>query len=307
MVNANASPSSVAETIDRQIAALARRQRGYVTRQQLLELGVGPEAIRYRARTGRLLRVHAGIYAVGHLPTLPQDRAAGALLASGPHSVLSHGSAAALWGILREWRMPFEVTAPTVRRRSGIRMHRGLLAHRDIRTCAGLRVTSPARTLLDVAPRLSEKALRRAVNDLRRSGRLRLPELEDVLCRFPRASGARALRPFVAETTGNPTRSELEDSFLAFIERFGLPRPEINVWVAGREVDAWFARERVIVELDGWEFHRDRASFEADRDRDASALALDILTVRVTHRRVRETPEREAERLWAILRARRGR
>jgi hypothetical protein len=74
----------VEEPVDKQIAALAKRNRGYITRSQLIKLGLGAEAIRYRVRIGRLIPVYAGVYAVGHLPTLPQDRAFGALLACGP-------------------------------------------------------------------------------------------------------------------------------------------------------------------------------------------------------------------------------
>src|SRR5436305_6691507 len=171
------------DAIDRQIAALAKRQRGYVTRPQLMKWGRGEGAIRYRIRIGRLLPVYSGVYAVGHLPTLPQDRAVGALLACGPAAVLSHGSAATVWGIFKRWEMPFEVTAPTLHRRRGIRVHRGALQRRDIKTQLGIRVTSPARTLLDVAPRIRDKALRRAVNDLRRPGQLHLQQLEEILLR----------------------------------------------------------------------------------------------------------------------------
>jgi very-short-patch-repair endonuclease len=292
--------------IEREVARLAGRQRGYVTRGQLLAIGVTRHQIVYRVASGRLIPVHAGVYAVGHLPTLAQDRARAALLACGSAAVLSHRSAGSLWGIFKDWRMPFEVTAPTVRRPRGVTVHRAALERPDIRTHAGLRVTSPARTLLDIAPRLAERVLRRAVNDLRRQRHLHPQQLEDVVRRFPRAPGARRLRRFVEAPRDNPTRSDLEDRFLAFVERFGLPRPEINARVAGREVDAWFAQERVIVELDGWEFHGDRDSFEDDRDKDATALALDIPTVRLTDWRMERAPEREAERLWAILRARRA-
>ncbi len=294
------------ESIDRRIAALARRQRGYVTRPQLLKLGLSERAIKHRVHVGRLIPVYAGVYAVGHLPTLPQDQAVGALLACGDGAVLSHSTAATAWGIFKRWETPFEVTTVVVRKRGGIRVHRAALERRDKKTQIGLRVTSPARTLLDVAPRLSDKGLRRAVNDQRRAGYLRLPQLADVLERFPRDPSSRRLRPLLDAPRGAPTRSELEDKFVAFCARFGLPEPETNVWVAGREADAWFPRERLIVELDGYEFHSDRWSYEGDRDNDATALALGIATVRITEPRLDRTPEREAKRLAAILARRRA-
>lgn len=295
---------AMADRFDGKIAALAKRQRGYITRRQLLELGVGRESINRRLRSCQLIRVYTGVYAVGHEPTLPHDRAFAALLASGPDSAMSHGSAASAWRVFRGWQMPFEVTAPSVHRRRGIRVHRAALAPQDIKRCLGLRVTSPARTLLDIAPRVREKTLRRALNDLRLAGHLRLEDFAELLSRCPRHPGAKRLRSFIQAPNG-PTRSAFEDAFMAFTGRFGLPRPQMNVKINGIEVDAFFPVERVIVELDGYEFHADRGTFRSDRDRDADMLAVDLPTLRVTWDRLTETPVREAERLHAILRGRR--
>lgn len=291
--------------LERKIAALAKRQRGYVSRPQLMKLGLSEKAIRHRLRLGRLIRVYAGVYAVGHLPVLPQNRAAAALLACGEGAVLSHSTAACVWGIFKRWDVPFEVTAISWHRRTGIRVHRGTLERRDVRTQLGLRVTSAARTIFDIAPRLTDKGLRRAVNDLRRAGFLRLNELDELRHRFPRAPGARRIGPLLDVPAGGPTRSELEDTFIAFANRFGFTDFETNVMVAGREADVWFPNERVIVELDGVEFHADRESFEGDRDNDATALALGIGTVRITDARMKAAPEREADRLEQILGRRR--
>jgi hypothetical protein len=270
-----------------------------------MELGLGAEAIRYRVRIGRLIPVYTGVYAVGHVPTLPQDRATGALLACGPTAVLSHGTAACVWGIWKRWELPFEVTAAVKRSRRGIRVHRAELERRDRTTQIGLRVTTAARTVFDIAPRLTDKALRRAVADLRRAGYLRIPQLVELVERLPRSPSARRVRAVVDVPRGGPTRSELEDQYLAFAERFGLPPPETSVWIAGREVDIWYPDERVIVEVDGWEFHSDRESYEDDRDEDATALALGIVTIRITSPRMTNTPEREAERIQRILAMRR--
>jgi hypothetical protein len=290
----------MAEGFDAQIAGLARRQRGYATRRQLLNLGLGSDAISYRVEHGRLIPVYAGVYAVGHLPTLPQDRAYGAVLACGEGAVLSHGTAATVWGAFKRWEVPFEVTARAAHRRRGIRVHRAALTRRDITVQLGLHVTSPARTVLDIAPRLSEKALTRAVNDLRQARYLWLADMADVIERFPRAPGARRLLPFVERPTG-PTRSEFEDTFPKFCERFGLPVPVVNTWVHGFEADAFFPEHRLIVELDGWDFHSSHASFISDRERDTALLALGFQTVRITWERLKLEPEKEARRLHAIL------
>lgn len=124
---------------------MAKRQRGYVTRPQLMKLGLRRRAIQYRVAIGRLIPVYAGVYAVGHLPTLAEDRAVGALLACGAGAVLSHSTAAATWGIFKRWEMPFEVIAGSVRHRNGIKVHRARPERRDIAAQTGLRVTSAAR------------------------------------------------------------------------------------------------------------------------------------------------------------------
>jgi hypothetical protein len=112
--------------------------------------------------------------------------------------------------------------------------------------------------------------------------------------------GARLLRPFSEDHT-NPTRSAFEDDFLAFVARYGLPTPQINVHVNGREVDAYFPEHNLIVELDGWDYHKDREAFESDRERDAENLRHGLKTLRITKERMTQTPDREAARLQEIL------
>jgi hypothetical protein len=284
------------------IVAIAVRQHRCVTRAQLLALGVGSHAIAYWVRTGRLHRVHQGVYCVGTPPTTPLERAAAAVLACGAGAALSHGSALTLWGFQERWVMPLHMTVPGDRRRPGIviRQVPGL-TRADIRTHLGLRVTSPARTVLDCAPDLPAKRLVRIVNDGRRSGLLRLPALTDVIQRFPRHPGCARVRPLLERPTG-PTRSEFEDAFLAFCDRFGFPRPKVNVEVNGHEVDAFFEAEGVIVEMDSWDFHQDRASFENDRNRDVDNLVTGLVTYRLTWERMNGgDPGHEAGRLRKVL------
>jgi predicted transcriptional regulator of viral defense system len=292
----------VAASVDQKIAALARRQHGNVTREQLLSLRLGPAAVSYRVRTGRLHRAHAGVYAVGRPPSTALERASAAVLACGPGAALSHQSALTLWGLQSRWQGPMHVILGTERRRPGIVTHQARgLTRRDIRTELGIRVTSPARTVLDCAPSLPDKRLTRIVNDGRRSGKLKLKELDDVRRRFPNHPGAQRLAELIDASTGAPTRSEFEDAFLEFCKRFALPRPQINTTVRGHEVDALFAAERVIVELDGWDYHQGRAAFEVDRLRDADALEFELVTLRLTWERMNGAPAREAERLRRIL------
>lgn len=161
-----------------------------------------------------------------------------------------------------------------------------------------IRVTTLARALLDSAPNLTR--LTRTVNDALRSSYMTRTQLADVVRRCHNHPAAKLLLPFVASPNG-PTRSEFEDLFLAFCKHFGLPIPLISAIVCGYEVDALFAAARVIVELDGWDFHKDRAAFERDRSRDANLLAAGFVVVRITWERLTTRAPEEAARLHRIL------
>jgi very-short-patch-repair endonuclease len=284
------------------IAALAKRQHGYVTRRQLLRLGLGQRAIDYRLKLGRLIRVHGGVYAVGHLPALPMDRAYGALLACGAGAVLSHGSAAAVWGLEKHFKAPFEVTAPSRHRRPGITVHYAALHRADRAVNRGLPVTSPARTALDLAPRLTARQLDRAVDDLRSAGYLQPDPLAEVLARYPHHRGAAKLRS--VDTGREPTRSDWELDFIEFLKRYDLPMPLINTKISRYVVDVLFPDEKVIVELDSWQFHSSRSSFRRDRQRDAELLALGYVTVRITWERLADEPDQVVAELRTILASR---
>ena len=200
---------------DLAIARLASRQHGNVTREQLLVLGFNSAAISYRVKTGRLHRGHRGVYAVGRPPKTALERASAAVLACGPGAALSHRSALALWG-LADWRFGLEVSAACDRRPQGIKIHLCVdLGARNFRRHDDIRVTSPARTLLDCAPRLTQRALARAANEALRRKLVRRSDLADVIERFPRHPEARRLARF-ADATGGPTRSGWEDDFPAF-------------------------------------------------------------------------------------------
>jgi hypothetical protein len=210
-----------------------------------------------------------------------------------------------LWGFWKRWDEPFDVSVAGDRRPTGIRAHRraGLL-RRDVQVEQGIRVTSPAVALMDMAPEIPAKSLTRHINDGRRRKILTVKDVADVVERFPSHPGAPHLRPHAA-TTHNPTRSEFEDDFLPFCKLFGLPTPRLNTHLHGFEVDAYFEDAQLIVECDGWDFHNDRQAFEDDRERDATMLEHQLATIRITKRRLELQPEREAARLDAILQQRR--
>lgn len=287
-------------------ARIASRQHGNVTYRQLMELGLSDKAIARRIRTGRLFRVHTGVYSVGRPPTTALEKASAAVLACGPGAGLSHRSAFCLWGFTDHWHSPpFDVIVVRDRRPKGIKTHRARgLTRKDFRSLHGIRATSPARTILDRAPALPEKTLRRAINDALRSELLRPAALADTVARFPLHPGSKLLRPIIEDTDDGITDSTFEDDFLAFCTRHALPRPQTGVYVAGHRVDALFRDAKLIIECDGWDFHNTRDSFESDRDRDADTLAAGHATVRITKRRINTTPDHEARRLHEILAAR---
>jgi Transcriptional regulator, AbiEi antitoxin len=282
------------------VLALAKGQHGHLARRQLLAMGLSRGAIDGRIESGEYVRVHHGVYCIAPRRDDPISRAAAAVLACGPEAVLSHGSAATLWGFLRYWTFPLEVIA-TQRKRADIATHRcRSLKRRDVTRQHGVPTTSPERTILDNAPRLTKRQLTRMVNDGRLSGYVHLAALTDVVARNPLHPGAKLLRPLV-EQPGNPTRSGFEDDFKRFAATYGLPTPLINTTVNGWEVDAYFPDHRLIVELDGRRYHDDAQSFEEDRERDAEQLKRGVKTVRITDERFITSPDREAARLLEIL------
>jgi very-short-patch-repair endonuclease len=284
------------EPLRRQILARAERQLGHVTRGQLGELGVTPGWVRSQLRLGWLIRVHAGVYALGHAPRHAHARACAAVLACGDGAALSHAAAAALWGVL-EWPYTLEVTARYDHRRPGIHAHRSrTLTAREVCVHHGVRVTSPVRTVLDLKRRLTDAGLVRIVNELRLAGHLRATAFAELRQRSSR------VQRLLGDCEQNPTRSALEDRFCRFIVRHRLPMPEVNVRLPenGREVDALYREARLIIEIDSWRHHHDRVAFERDREKDADALGV-YDTLRVTERRLTHGGEAEAARIRHFL------
>ena len=227
-----------------------------------------------------------------------------AVLACGRQSLLSHRTAAALWDMAPTSTSLVEVTAPRGRTaQRGIRLHRvRRLADADRTTHDRMPVTTVARTLFDLAEVVDSTKLERAFERAERLELLDVAAVEDV-CR--RNRGRRALRhltallPSLAPTPR--TRSELERDFLDFCRAQGLPEPEANVLVAGFEVDALWREQRLVVELDGFEFHRTRAAFERDRARDAALQLAGYRVLRITWRRLRDEPREVAATIAALL------
>jgi very-short-patch-repair endonuclease len=298
-----------AVAVDKVIAAIAARQSGYILREQLVALDLTRSAIACRIKRGLLIPVHRGVYAVAHIPRDPKLRAHAALLACGKRSALAGGSAMSLYRLIRYWREPFEViVAGSDLRPSAIKVRtsRRLLT-RDIRALDGLRVTSPALTVLHNAQSLSDKRLTRAVNELRMEHRLTHEQLVDVVERFPRAPGARRVRSLFGVTAQEPDRSQFEQDWRPFARTHKLQGWDTNQIVCGYRVDVLFAPDLLIVELDGWGTHGTKPAFTSDREQDADILdRVRIPTYRISRDSFKAHPKRHADRIHRILAGRRG-
>ncbi len=259
-----------------------------MTRAQLLQAGLSDRTVANWVAGGKLIRVYHGVYAVGHRPANPLNGAHAALLAGGPASALAGECGLVLWAVWRRWPRQFEIVLNRRDRRpSGLLIHQSeTLAPGDITTLQGLRVTSPARTLLDSASRMQPYQLTRAINDLRLRGLLTLGRLADIIERNPTHRAVTLLRPHLDAAQPEPTRSVLEDRFLALLRKHRLPTPLINVHVAGHRVDAYFPDHCLVVELDGGT-HATRMAFGRDRRQDFEILLqTDVPTVRLPYEEV---------------------
>lgn len=289
------------------MARLATRQHGVVAQRQLLAIGFSERAIKLRMDAGRLNALHREVYAVGHSRVSRNGQWLGAVLAYGDSALLSHRTAAALWGLVKPRSSPIDVSAPVgrqgLRRRGGIWIHRGKLHPGDRTERAGIPVTSVARTLFDYAEVVDFQRLERAWEETDRLKLLRPGEVERVC---ERGYGRRALKPtrrLLAEVRAvTRTRSPLEDRFQRFCHFYDLPPHSTNVGVLGKEVDALWPAAKLIVELDSWEFHSHRAAFQRDRARDTRLLVAGYRTVRVTHDRLDKESAVLASEIRELLR-----
>jgi hypothetical protein len=231
-----------------------------------------------------------------------------AVLAYGPDAVLSHRSAGQLWGLYPRSEIAAEVTAPGSKlAKGGIVVHRGALPADEVGRMWGIPVTSVARTMFDLAGMLKEREVERAWNEMEvREYRLRLT-VPDLIERYPGRKGTPLLARLAAGKTEplGITRGELEEGFLALVDRFGLPRPRMNAYLALRdrfyEIDCLWEDRKVAIELDGRAAHRTRRAFEKDRERDRILTAAGYTTARLTWRQITETPAEVAGDLRLIL------
>jgi hypothetical protein len=289
------------------LAQAAKRQYGVVSAWQLAGLGYSKDDIGHAVATGRLHPIHHAVYAVGHAGISRHGRCLGAILSCGEGALLSHRSAAWLWGLTKRFHVPVEVTAASPRRtRGAIRVHSAAaLTEMDRTSHEGIAVTAAPRTFLDFAA-VDPHYLGQALDNARRLGLLDLIAMDELISRSKGFRGVARLR--AALEIHRPaafTRSGLERRFLELVQRAGLSRPSMNLFVAGHELDAYWSAQRFAVELDTFDYHGSPSAFEADRVRQENLKLAGIEMIRITGARMDREPTAVTERLRRLLAQRR--
>jgi very-short-patch-repair endonuclease len=282
---------------------LAARQHGVVSLAQLAALGYSEEAIRHAIESGRLHPVHHGVYAVGHAGISRHGQCMAVVLSCGDGALLSHRSAAWLWGMTKRFYVPVEVTASSPRRaREEIRIHSAeALAALDRVSHESIAVTAVPRTLLDFAA-VDPHYLGQALDNAQRLGLLDLVAVDELISRSKGFRGVARLRTALEIHRPSAfTRSGLERAFLALVRRAGLPKPSTNVFIEGHELDAYWPVERFAVELDTYDYHGSPRAFEEDRLRQENLKLAGIEMVRITGARMDREPTAVGMRVRQLL------
>jgi very-short-patch-repair endonuclease len=276
-------------TIDRVIAQIAVQNNWVVSWRHLVARSVSRRAVAHRARVGRLYRIHHGVYLLEPATTASRlTLFTAAVYACAPNAFLSHQSAAELWGLTKQRPGPIHVVVvgrnPGMRR-NGIRIHRTTtLTRKHVRHRHRVPITSPARTIADLAPSTAADELELLIATARRKGLISDRELRALVKHDPAF-----------------TRSKAEQLFLRLIRQANLPEPRANFKLEGLEVDLYWPEHKLVVEFDSWEFHKDRAAFERDRARDAKLTAAGYRVIRITWRALTERPLETITRIAQAL------
>jgi very-short-patch-repair endonuclease/predicted transcriptional regulator of viral defense system len=279
-----------------------------VTRRQLLDAGIPSTTIEDRVSRGHLVPLHRGVYAVGHEHLRTEGFWLAAVLAVGHQAVLSHRDAAALHELRPSNRPRIEVSTAKERDSTArIQVHgRRLLDAKDVEIKDGIRVTTVARTLVDLAEALSHQALTKVCGEAERQSKLDTTSIEQAIGRLRgrRGQSIAKLRAALADLAvhgATLTRSHLEDRFLDLLDAHDLPRPATNAHVSGYELDAVWHAQRVAVELDGWRDHKTRRAFQHDRTKGNAIQAAGYVLLRFTHDDVTRRPRETAAHVAAQL------
>jgi very-short-patch-repair endonuclease len=264
-----------------EIAALADSRHGVVTRALLLNAGFTERQIERRVQAGRLHRLYYGVYAVGHRRLTIEGRWMAATLATG--GVLSHATAATAWALRRSSGVIHVTVAGDAgrKRRQGIKVHRSTtLTPAEMTVLNGIPITTPARTIIDLSRVLEGRALEHVLDLADQRGLINFDHL--------RAANSASLQAVLQNYRPAETRSELEEALLRLCDDHGIPRPETNTRIEGIEVDAVWRDARLVVEIDGFRYHRAPSRFESDREKDVMLELMGWRVLRFTGRQLED-------------------
>ncbi|HTU97080.1 MAG TPA: DUF559 domain-containing protein [Solirubrobacteraceae bacterium] len=272
------------------MARLAGDQHGVVHVSQLAALGIGRSAMRHRIAKGRLHVVLPSVLSVGSSVLQPYGGQTAALLYAGDDVVISHDSAADLWGTPGNPSfVALTVVGRKVAEQPGVRIHRvATLDIRDVRLQHGLPVTAPARTLIDCATRPDIDEL---LNEARAQNLVTDTAIRQAIARCPGRTGIKALRALLeAEQESGYTQSQAERRLKRMVAAARLEKPIFNTYLEGIRVDAYWPRLNVVVEVDGYRFHGNWAAFQRDRARDNTLVGAGYVVLRFTWHQLTEEP-----------------
>jgi very-short-patch-repair endonuclease len=272
---------------------LVNRQHGVVTRAQLIELGLSPKAIQHRLGTGRLHPLMRGIYVVGRPQVGLRGRWMAAVLAGGPKALLSHRSAAALWGI-RGWdggEVEIVVPLSQSRRRLDVRVY-GRRRHDapESREVKGISVVHPIAVLVDLATCVPTGQLETAINEADHHGLVNPERLLRALDELPPWAGIGRLRKMLEGPIVTLSTTELESRFLPLARAVGLPSPHTQVWLDGHRVDFYWPHLDLVVEADSLRYHRTALKQSRDKRRDNDHTRAGRASLRFSHGQIRYEP-----------------
>jgi very-short-patch-repair endonuclease len=281
--------------------ALARTQHGVIARWQLLGFEISSDGIKHRVSTGRLHPLLRGVYAVGRREVTREGWWMAGVLACGEGAALSHETAAALWG-MRRHATKTHVSTP----RACALHHPGLVPHRrgalrdETTTHQAIPVTQPLFTLIDLATQIGERDLEAAINEADRLGLINVGTLAAELNAVTRRPGMARMRRVVGSFS--PTDSDLERRFLALVRKAGLPQPETQALVNGHRVDFYWPQYKLVVETDGYTWHRTPTQQIRDRERDQAHTRAGFTNLRFANAQVRFEEETVIDTLLAVAR-----
>jgi predicted transcriptional regulator of viral defense system len=295
---------------DSSIAQIAAEQHGLISLEQLRDLGMDRSTAQKRVDAGTLHRLHTGVYVVGYFRSTHRQQLMAAALACGPDAVVSHRSAAALWGLREDGRLSIDVTAPNRRGRvpKEIDAHRdGSLAPADRTVLHGIPCTAVPRTLLDFAAIAPIWELRKAISEAEVLRILNHDAVRQLIKRSRGRRGVARLRMVMDEIhpLTKRTRSNMELLFLRMCERAGLPQPEVNVMLypGGRRTmpDFLWRDAGLIVEADSRRYHDTDSAFQGDREREQRLQLAGWRVSRCTWEQIEREPRRLAETIRGLL------